>query len=241
MVKASERVSEGRAGRARVAVGYCRVSTAQQASEGVSLDAQKARIEAWAKARGCEVGAIHVDAGLSGGRADNRPALQAALAQVCKEGGALVVYSLSRLARSTKDAILIVERLEKCGADLVSLSESIDTTSAAGRLFFRMMAAFAEFERDVIAERTSTALRHKQSRGGFVGGARPFGFRVDGGKLVADEAEQAALRRARELSEAGKSLRTIARVLHAEGLTDRELHAQSIARALASRSVEAVG
>ena len=59
----------------------------------------------------------------------------------------------------------MAERLEKAGADLVSLTEAIDTTSAAGRLFFRLMAAMAEFERDVVAERTRSAMAYKRGRG----------------------------------------------------------------------------
>jgi len=74
----------------RIAVGYVRVSTERQASEGVSLGAQEARIRTWAEAQGLQVAAVHVDAGLSGGRADNRPALQEALRDVCKRRGVLV-------------------------------------------------------------------------------------------------------------------------------------------------------
>lgn len=81
---------------AKMVVGYVRVSTERQASEGVSMEAQEARIRAWAATQGLEVAAVHVDAGLSGGRADNRPGLQAALSDVCKRRGVLVVYSLSR-------------------------------------------------------------------------------------------------------------------------------------------------
>src|SRR4051794_2919472 len=111
-------------------IGYVRVSTEDQATEGVSLDAQRARIESWCALHGATLRDVHVDAGLSGKRADNRPALRAALDSVCAAKGVLVVYSLSRLARSTKDTLTIAERLERAGADLVSLSEKIDTTSA---------------------------------------------------------------------------------------------------------------
>jgi len=109
------------------AIGYLRVSTAGQATDGVSLDAQRERIEAWAKAHDFELLGIQRDAGISGGKASNRPGLQKALDLACKERAALVVYSLSRLARSTRDALEISARLDKAGADLVSLSESIDT------------------------------------------------------------------------------------------------------------------
>src|SRR3954454_24039305 len=130
------------------AVAYIRVSTTDQATDGVSLDAQRARIGAWCLSNGAELaeGDIHVDAGISGKRADNRPSLVAALEGVCRSGGVLVVYSLSRLARSTKDTIAIAERLDRAGADLASLSEKIDTTTAAGKMLFRLMAVLAEFE-----------------------------------------------------------------------------------------------
>src|SRR5262245_55625582 len=122
------------------AIGYVRVSTVEQSKDGVSLDTQRERIRAWAVANGYDMGRIHVDAGVSGKRADNRPGLQAALTEVCKSRGALVVYSLSRLARSTKDAISIADRLHKASADLVSLTERIDTTTAAGKMLFRLLA-----------------------------------------------------------------------------------------------------
>src|SRR5689334_17391863 len=104
------------------AIGYVRVSSVGQAVEGISLDAQQAKIRAWCEANGYELADVFVDAGISGGRTDNRPGLQNALAAVCKgKGNVLVVYSLSRMARSTKDTITISERLEKAGANLASL------------------------------------------------------------------------------------------------------------------------
>src|SRR3712207_4498824 len=99
------------------AIGYVRVSTEGQAVEGVSLEAQQERIRQWSALNGYTLTALHVDSGLSGCRSDNRPGLQLALSQACKQKAALVVYSLSRLARSTKDALCISDRLAKHGAD----------------------------------------------------------------------------------------------------------------------------
>ena len=79
--------------------GYARVSTEEQSRDEVSLEAQQAKIAAWCTAYGYELAGMHVDAGLSDSRALDGPALQAALAQACKQGAALVVYSLSRLAQ----------------------------------------------------------------------------------------------------------------------------------------------
>ena len=202
------------------AIGYIRVSTEGQATDGVSLDAQRAKIEAWAMLNDYELTAVHVDAGISGKGMANRPGLQAALAD-CRKGSVLVVYSLSRLARSTKDTIEISERLAKSGADLVSLSEKIDTTSAAGKMVFRMMAVLAEFERDQISERTATAMQFKKSKGELVG-AVPYGYRCDDGvNLIPDEKEQEAIALIKELNGKGLSLRNIASRLEAKGYIPR--------------------
>jgi site-specific DNA recombinase len=205
-----------------IAIGYCRVSTETQAAEGVSLDAQKAKIAAWCEVNGFTLAAVHVDAGLSGGRADNRPELQAALAAACKAKAILVVHSLSRLARSTADTIDIANRLEKAGADLSSLSERIDTSSAAGKLFFRLLASLAEFEKDLIAERTTAALSYKKARGERTGSV-PFGFTLaaDGIQLIPDDAEQAVLVTIRQLRAAGESMRSIAATLNAQGVATK--------------------
>ncbi len=204
---------------AKQVVGYARVSTAGQVADGVSLEAQQARLRAWAEASGGELVAVHVDAGLSGSKASNRPALQAALADVCRRKGVLVVYSLSRLARSTKDAISIAERLEKAGADLVSLSEQIDTTSAAGKMVFRMLAVLAEFERDLISERTRGAMAHLRRQGRRISGRIPFGYDLEGERLVQNEREQAALETMRRLRARGLSLRQIVAELESRNIT----------------------
>jgi DNA invertase Pin-like site-specific DNA recombinase len=201
------------------AVGYVRVSTERQASEGVSLEAQRERIEGWATANGLTLAACYVDAGLSGGRADNRPGLQSALVDACKRHAPLVVYSLSRVARSTRDALTIAERLEKSGADLVSLSEAIDTTSAAGKMVFRMLAVLAEFERDLCSERTTSALAFKRRQGLRISGKIPYGYRLAGKDLVEVPAEQEAIRLILEWRARGISLRAIAAELEARQVT----------------------
>ena len=94
------------------AIGYIRVSTTRQAEEGVSIDAQTARIRAWCDANGYSLADVFTDAGISGKRQDNRPGLRKALDAACKQRAALVVYSLSRLARSTRDAIEIASRVD---------------------------------------------------------------------------------------------------------------------------------
>lgn len=183
-------------------VGYVRVSTEEQAREGVSLAAQDEGIRKWHALHGERRALIRFrDEGISGSRMD-RPGLEAALAE-CREGGVLVVYSLSRLARSTQGTLEVAGRLEEVGCDLVSLSERIDTTSAAGKMVFRMLAVLAEFERDVISERVTSAMAHLRS----------LGMRTSRYEMVPDE----PCRRAAELRCSGMSFREIGRRLSAEG------------------------
>jgi len=202
------------------AYGYIRVSTARQAEEGISLDAQHAKIAAWCDVNGYELAGIFEDAGISGTKSD-RPGLTAALAAVGKND-ALVVYSLSRLARSTKHTIELSERLEKAGGDLVSLSEKIDTTSAAGKMVFRLLAVMAEFERDQISERTTAALQHKKTQGGRVGQI-PYGKALadDGESLVDDPEEQEIIRIVKMLRAGGMSYPKIAAELTERNLKPR--------------------
>ena len=192
------------------AVGYIRVSTEVQAADGVSLDVQRDRIKAWCRANDHVLITIHVDAGLSGKRADNRPGLQAALTDACRERhAALVVYSLSRLARSVKDTLEIAGRLERAGADLVSLSEKIDSTSAAGKMVFRMLAVMAEFERDLCSERTKVALSLKRQRGECAGEV-PYGWVREGDRLVPCERGQRGLELILQMRTRGLAYRAIA-------------------------------
>jgi len=202
------------------AIGYVRVSTDGQVTDGVSLAAQQARIRAWCEANDYTLIGLHVDAGFSGGRSDNRPGLQHALADVCTHKGALIVYSLSRLARSTKDAIAISERLVKHGADLVSLSERIDTTTAAGKMVFRMLAVLAVFERDQIAERTKGALAHMRNQGKRISGRLPYGYDLapDGENLLPNPAEQNGIQLIQRLQAKGLGRRRIAADLIAKSI-----------------------
>jgi len=193
------------------AVGYCRVSTIEQAQQGVSLDSQRSQIETWAGANDAKLMKVYVDAGISGYRLDKRPGLQKAIEKVCAEKGVIIVHSLSRLGRNTREVLAIAEQLEKAGADLVSLSERLDTTSAAGKMQFRLLALLAEFERDLISERTKTAMQHAKRQGRRVG-TIPFGMDLDDDEkhLVPNAEEKQAIRLMKEMRESGKTYREIA-------------------------------
>lgn len=198
------------------AIGYVRVSTQGQADEGVSLSAQRAKIEAWCIANDMELVAVFEDAGLSGGSMSGREGLQAAMKATTK-GMALVAYSISRLARSTNDMLKIAEDLRKKGADLVSLTEKIDTTTATGKMIFTMLAAMAAFERDQISERTKMALDYKKANG-EVYAPVPFGYEAIEGRLVTVKREAKIVAEILRRRDAGESFAAIADELNARGI-----------------------
>lgn len=201
------------------AIGYIRVSTQGQADEGVSLAAQRAKIEAWCSLNDHELVAVFEDAGISGASMNGRDGLHAALKATGK-GMALVAYSISRLARSTRDMLTIAEQLDRKGADLVSLTEKIDTTTAAGRMVFKMLAVLADFERDQIGERTKMALAHKRAKG-EVYAPVPFGFDAIEGRLVEVKRESKIVGDVIRRREAGASLAEIADYLNAQGIAGK--------------------
>lgn len=132
-------------------IGYARVSTADQET-ALQLDALKA------------AGCARIFSEKASGANRGRPELAAAL-DYMREGDTLVVWRLDRLARSLSQLIETVEGLRKCGIELRSLNETIDTSTSAGRLTFNLFGALAEFERDVIRDRTKAGLEAARARG----------------------------------------------------------------------------
>lgn len=204
-------------------VGYARVSTVEQADNGISLDVQRAKIDAMATVHGSELVAVLIDGGESAKNL-NRPGMAELLALV--DGRAVdtvIVYKLDRLTRSVRDLGELLERFEKKNVTLISVSESLDTSTATGRMVLNIMMSVSQWEREAIAERTRDALQHKKSKGQRVGNI-PFGYRLadDGQTLEPEPAEQNVCGIVRELRSAGYSLRAIAHELNRQGLTTRK-------------------
>jgi DNA invertase Pin-like site-specific DNA recombinase len=203
------------------AIGYARVSTDKQADRGVSLEAQTEKIRAMTVVHSAELTDIIVEAGESA-KSLNRPGMQRLLALVDSgEVNAVIVAKLDRLTRSVKDLCELLERFERRGVALISVAESLDTSSAAGRLVLNIMTAVSQWEREAIGERTRDAMRHKRTNGERVGNIA-FGYRLapDGVHVEPDETEQVVLTRIRELRNS-HTLREIARRLNEQGLRTR--------------------
>jgi site-specific DNA recombinase len=207
------------------AVGYIRVSTDKQVDHGVSLDAQKAKLEAYAALYDLELVAVIVDAGVSA-KTLQRPGLQQALGMLRRgEADALLVAKLDRLTRSVKDLGTLVE--DYFSADhitLLSVADNIDTRTAAGRLVLNVLGSVSQWERETIGERTSEALAHKKAQGHKTGGDVPYGFTLaaDGKTLIADGDEQALLDAIRNARQRGLSQRGVVAELTQQGFVTRK-------------------
>jgi site-specific DNA recombinase len=174
------------------AIGYVRVSTEKQADFGVSLEAQSEKVRAMAVVQGAGLMEIIIDAGESA-KSLNRPGMARLMSLV--DSGAVdtvIIAKLDRLTRRVKDLAELLERFTRRGVSLVSVAESLDTGTAAGRLVLNIMTAVSQWEREAIGERTRDAMRHKRANGERVGTV-PFGYQMaaDSLHLEADTAEQA--------------------------------------------------
>ncbi len=199
---------------------YTRCSTSEQATEGMSLEAQEARCRAWAEATGAEVVEVIADAGVSGTKplaARKGGARIAALLDARKPSvDAVVVLRCDRLGRDAAETLALFKRFRTGRVGLVSVVENVDFATPHGRAMAGVTAIFAELERALVAARTVEALGELRRQGRAWNHA-PFGWRAVDGNLVADAREQKTLARARELRASGMGYASIAKSLTDEG------------------------
>ncbi|HEY3366677.1 MAG TPA: recombinase family protein [Symbiobacteriaceae bacterium] len=153
---------------------YLRVSTEDQAKEGYSLGAQRDRLGAFALSQGWTVAEYYIDEGISA-KDMKRPALKKMLTEI-QRGEVVLVYKLDRLTRSVADLDLLLRKWEADGALFRSCTEDFNTTTAAGRLFIRLVADLAQWERENLAERTRMGMVKRAQEGEWNGGPAPFGY-----------------------------------------------------------------
>ena len=203
-------------------IAYLRVSTDKQADKGISLEAQQDKAHAYASLYDLDLVEVIIDAGESA-KTLQRPGLQRALLMLkTGKADALLVVKLDRLTRSVVDLGKLIETDFAPGkAALLSVSEQIDTRSAAGRLVLNILASVSQWERETIGERTRDAMKHKQVNGEYIGGHAPYGFALVNGELVADAAEQGVIQQAKELRDSGLSLSAVAKELDRRGVQAR--------------------
>jgi DNA invertase Pin-like site-specific DNA recombinase len=208
---------------------YTRVSTAEQIA-GTSLEDQESKCRAIATLRGCQPNDIAVfsDPGISGTIPFFKRPAGRQLFDLTDKGDVIVASKLDRMFRSTRDAVNVVEDLRACdiGIILADIGTTPITDNGVSKVFFAMLAAFADFERGRINERTEEGRKGKRARGGFMGGhSAPYGFRVVGqgrdSRLEPVEEEQHAIRLAQELARQKLRPMQIIRLLESHGVRAR--------------------
>jgi site-specific DNA recombinase len=226
------------------AVAYIRVSTEEQATEGVSLAAQEAAVRAYCAMRGMDVAEVVIDAGVSAGKPLASREGGARVLSAVKRGevSSVVAYKLDRLFRDCADCLTVTREWDRCevALHLIDLGgQAIDTSTAMGRFFLTVMAGAAEMERNLIRERTASAMAHMKSQGERVG-AVPYGYRLgaDGVHLEAEDSEQRMIGLVRAYRAEGLSIRAIAERLNLEAAPARggRWHPTSVARLLAKEA-----
>lgn len=225
------------------AVLYRRVSSQRQSEEGRSLADQETELRAYCRNKGWEVVASFEDA-MTGrrGSADKRAGLQEAMAMCCETGAVMVVYDLTRLARSVVDGCRIIERLQDCGAGIVVLGSSIDSTTPMGKFAIRVLLSAGELQSDMIGEAVARANRQTVKRlGRRTQGVQPYGWKIKEGTTdrVEIPAEQEIIQIVKKLHKQGLSCRKIAAKLNQAGhksRTGKQWHQGSVYRVLVPRS-----
>jgi DNA invertase Pin-like site-specific DNA recombinase len=227
------------------AIGYVRVSTEEQAREGVSIDAQLESIDAYARMRGLVLSEVFQDPGVSAGKPlSSRPAGARLLEATRRTKGrpaAVIAWRLDRLFRSAVDALRSVEAWDKAGValHLVTLGgTSIDTGTATGKLLLTLLAGMAEHERMVTSERTREALSHLREKGSRISRYPPYGFRFEDGRLEPIPEEQGIIAQIVDLRNQGYSYdRIVDRLngVHGRGVPPRgsRWHVSTVRRILA--------
>lgn len=192
------------------AIGLIRCSTLHQV-DGTSLENQTKRITAYCEAEGLKLVRIYEEAGISGlTTLSRRDALNEALDDVCRRKCALVTLSLSRLSRSLRDSLAILERVEKSGGTVISLTEKIDSRSASGKLVTNMMMLLHNFEVMQLRERVTSSMQLLRKNQKRISRYAPYGYDIDGKNLREIAPERAAIESMKSLRASGMSLWAIA-------------------------------
>lgn len=200
-------------------IGYTRVSSAEQAAEGVSLDAQKARIVAWADATDADLVDVIEDPAVSGSRPlaqrDGGARIAVLLDQREPAVDAVAVTRLDRLGRDASETLGHLHRFANGKVGLVSILDRLDLSTPQGRAMAGVAAVFGQLERELIGQRTSEALTRLRVEGRAFG-PTPFGWTRSGDHLVPDADEQRVRKEIIELRKSKCSFREIAAWLNGE-------------------------
>lgn len=194
--------------------GYIRVSTNYQVDDGLSLEFQEKEIRDYAKANKLELVKIYMDKGKSGRQIKGRKQLEEVL-EIMKRGDTLLLYTLARLARNSRECKNILYEIDKRGCSFVSIKQKLETVTPGGRAFVGMTAVFDELESDIISERVKEGMKMKKEKGEFLGRIS-YGWKLSNGKgsdLIEDEEQQKVIKKIKEMKDDREKVKDIIKYL----------------------------
>ena len=200
---------------------YARVSTEDQAKEGFSLASQLEKLRSYCKARGWDIVGEYIDDGYSG-RNTNRPAYRKMMEDMSK-WDVLLVMKMDRIHRNSKNFMLMMEELRKKGKEFVSMTESLDTSTAMGRFVMDIIQRIAQLESEQIGERVYDGMHQKAKQGaGMLGSPPPYGYAYNNGSLVVVSEEANVVKKMFEMYLHGYSLKEIEDWLNKSGIKTKK-------------------
>lgn len=197
---------------------YTRVSTEDQAKEGFSLDAQLDKLRSYCKARDWDIGGEYVDDGYSGRYVRRRPAYKKMMQEMDK-WDALLVIKMDRIHRNSKNFMLMMEDLKKSKKEFVSMTESLDTSTAMGRFVMDIIQRIAQLESEQIGERVYAGMEQKaKTNSGVLGFNIPYGYDYIDGELIINKDESINVKRIFEMYLNGNSMKKISDIFNSENI-----------------------
>lgn len=213
---------------------YCRVSTEDQAREGYSLPEQQEKLKDLCKFRDYNIYSIYEDAGISAKDMDHRPAFKKMLEEVKKGNiNVIVAYKLDRLTRSVRDLEVLISELEKYECSLECAMDDINTSTANGRFFVRMLTVLSQLEIERVSERTKFGMVGA-IKDGHIPVRKTLGFMRDNKKLIINPAESEIVERIFDLYLKGNSYQKIANIFNEEKILNKKWYDTTIQKVLAN-------